>query len=222
MKHAMQTRSVLFDLDGTLVDSLPGIEFSVDCALAECGVPPRRRELRPLIGPPIRTIFSQLLESADEQHLSRLEQAFRSSYDSIGWSKTVPAEMAIDTLRAFYRAGVQLFLVTNKPLVATGQILAHLGIRELFSDVLCRNSIDPAFASKGEMLQYALRLHQLEARECLYVGDTSEDYRAAKEAGVPVAIVGYGYGEPTTVYPECIQLDKLSELLTIVEIMEMS
>ncbi len=62
----MQTRNVLFDLDGTLIDSLPGIEFSVDCALAECSLPPRRRELRPLIGPPIRAIFSQLLGRAAE------------------------------------------------------------------------------------------------------------------------------------------------------------
>jgi phosphoglycolate phosphatase len=218
----MQTRNILFDLDGTLIDSLPGIEFSVDCALAQCGMPPRHRELRPLIGPPIRSIFSQLLDGPPEDRLSALEQAFRSSYDETGWSKTVPADFAIDTLRAFHDAGLRLFLVTNKPSTPTAQIVEHLRIGPLFSEILCRNSRTPPFASKADMLRHLIRVHQLEPGECLYVGDTSEDYRAAEEVGLPVAIVAYGYGEPNTTHGECIHLDNLSELLTIVETMEMS
>lgn len=218
----MQTRAVLFDLDGTLVDSLPGIEFSVDCSLSECGRSARTRELRPLIGPPIRTILSQLATDADEQHLSHLEQAFRTSYDTAGWAKTVIAEEAAETLAGLRNAGLQLFVVTNKPAGATRQILEHLGLWQLFSDVLCRNSRTPAFQSKAAMLEHVIQVHQLEAGECLYVGDTSEDYRAAKEVGMPVAIVSYGYGEPGASHPECVNLAKLSELLTIVEAMEMS
>ncbi len=218
----MQTRTVLFDLDGTLIDSLPGIEFSVDRSLAECGLPQRSLELRPLIGPPIRSIFSQLVPDADEQDLSRLEQAFRFSYDSTGWLKTVVAENALDTMRAFHNAGLQLFVVTNKPSGATRQILEWLGIWELFVDVLCRNSRTPPFESKSAMLRHLLDVHQLEPGECLYVGDTAEDYRAATEVHMPVAIVSYGYGVTNAAYPECIHLDNLRELLTIVETMEMS
>jgi len=218
----MHTRNLLFDLDGTLIDSLPGIEFSVDCALAECSLPPRRRPLRPLIGPPIRTIFSQLLGGPPEHHLSALEQAFRSSYDSAGWLKTVPAESAIDTLRTFHTAGMRLFLVTNKPATPTRRIVDHLGIAELFSDILCRNSITPPFSSKAGMLRHLLQVHQLDPKQCLYVGDTSEDYRAATEVGLPVAIVAHGYGEPNILHPQSIHLDNLGELLTIIETMEMS
>ncbi len=218
----MQTRTVLFDLDGTLVDSLPGIEFSVDRSLAECGLPARTRELRPLIGPPIRSIFSQLLTEPEEQRLSHLERAFRSSYDSAGWTKTVAAEQAAETLRALHGVGLQLFVVTNKPAVATRQILVRLGMWELFADVLCRDSRTPPFHSKAEMLEHVMQVHQLEASECLYVGDTSEDYRAAKEVGMPLAIVAYGYGEPDDSRSECIHLNKLTEILTLVETMEMS
>lgn len=221
----MRIRTVLFDLDGTLVDSLPGIEFSVDCSLAECGLPRRTRELRPLIGPPIRAIFSQLVAEADEQRLSRLEEAFRYSYDSTGWSKTRPAEDAADTLRACRVAGLQLFVVTNKPAAATRLILEWLGIWEWFADVICRNSRTPPFASKAEMLRQLVELHHLDPRECLYVGDTSEDYRAAKDVSMRVAIVSYGYGEPNAAHPDSWQLGGLRELLQIVEtteIMEMS
>jgi phosphoglycolate phosphatase len=81
----MGLQAALFDLDGTLVDSLPGIAFSVDAAIAESGLPVRRTDLRPLIGPPIREIFRQLLPQADALHLSSLEAAFRTSYDTGGW-----------------------------------------------------------------------------------------------------------------------------------------
>lgn len=218
----MQTRHIIFDLDGTLVDSLPGIQFSVDCALAECNFEPRRQELRPLIGPPIRTILSQLIGETDEARLSVLEHAFRRSYDAEGWSKTVPADSMRETLITFSNAGLQLFVVTNKPQIPARRILAHLGIDSLLHAVLSRDSRIPAFSSKAEMLQCLVHMHQLEPGECLYVGDTSEDYWAGKAAGLRVAIAGYGYGEPNLCYPECIHLNNLGELLTIIEAMEMS
>lgn len=218
----MDTSAVLFDLDGTLVDSLPGIQFSVDCSLAECNMPPRDRELRSLIGPPIRGIFSQLLPQADEDQLSKLERAFRSSYDSGGWRKTVMHAEAVETLTRLKAAGLPLFLITNKPVGPTRQILEQFSLSDLFTDVLCRDSRTPPFRSKAEMLQQITAAHQLEPAACLYVGDTSEDYRAATEAGIPVAIVAHGYGEPGVFYPAAITVDRLTKLLTLVEVMEMS
>ncbi len=126
------------------------------------------------------------------------------------------------TLRTFHSAGLRLFLVTNKPATPTRRIVDHLGIAELFSDILCRNSVTPPFSSKASMLGHLLQVHQLDPKECLYVGDTSEDYRAAREVGLPMAIVAYGYGEPNVSHPQCIHLDNLGELLTIIETMEMS
>ncbi len=190
----MEIRAVLFDLDGTLVDSLPGIEFSVDCAFAECQMPPRERELRSLIGPPIRTIFSQLLSHADEQQLTKLESAFRVSYDSIGWRKTVLHDNAGGALGAVRDAGLPLFLVTNKPQAATHRILGAFDIDHLFTAVLCRDSRTPSFQSKAEMLGELVAAHSLEPATCMYIGDSREDYQAGKEAGIPTAIVAHGYG----------------------------
>jgi phosphoglycolate phosphatase len=222
MNPLMPIRAVLFDLDGTLVDSLPGIEFSVDAALAACQLTPRSRTLRPLIGPPIRAIFSQLLPQAEAPQLSLLEQAFRRSYDTEGWTKTLLAPTARETLSAFRDTGLDLFVVTNKPSVPTLRILNWLNLREVFLDVICRDSQNPPFRSKADMLRHTLELHHLNPANCLYVGDTSEDYRAACDAALPVAIVSHGYGDPDASYPGAIRLDSLLELLPKLEVMEMS
>jgi phosphoglycolate phosphatase len=216
----METHAVLFDLDGTLVDSLPGIEFSVDCCMEECGLASRQRPLRPLIGPPIRTILEEVAPGVTSEQLSQLERAFRQSYNSAGWRKTLLHAGAVDTLARLRTAGLPIFLVTNKPHVPTGQILEALGIGALFSDVLCRDSRTPAFESKAEMLRHVFSAHELDPAACLYVGDSIEDYRAAMEAGVPLALVGHGYGELQPGLPGCATLNSLSEVLNTIGILE--
>ncbi len=220
----MQARAVLFDLDGTLVDSLPGIEFSVDCALADCNAPQRNCHLRPLIGPPIRTILGQLVPEADEERLTALEAAFRASYDSAGWRKTALHDNAIETLSKLRADGFLLFLITNKPQGPTRQIVQALNLSHLFTEVLCRDSRDPSYGSKAEMLREIVARQNLESRACLYVGDTSEDSCAALEAGIPFAIVAHGYGRPDTNghEPASMNVNSLNELLNILTVMEMS
>lgn len=219
----MDTRAVFFDLDGTLVDSLPGIEFSVDFCLAECGAPRRQGDLRPLIGPPIRTILQQVALDADAQQLSELEQVFRRSYNSEGWRQTVVHEGAIDTLARLRCADVPVFLVTNKPGVPTRHILNTFGMAGLFTEVLCRDDRTPPFCSKAEMLEQLLRTHRLDPADCVYVGDSLEDYRAARDAGVPVALVTHGYGALQQSGLEgCSMLNNLSEVLNTIGILEIA
>jgi phosphoglycolate phosphatase len=216
----MQVRAVLFDLDGTLVDSLPGIEFSVDSSLAECNGAQRQRDLRALIGPPIRTIFQQLVPDGDSQQLSLLEQAFRSSYDSDGWRKTLLHDGALETLTRLRMAGLGLFLVTNKPLAPTQKILDALGIAGFFTDVVCRDSKTPPFQSKQEMLQDIVSAHGLSPAACIYVGDSFEDFCAASEAGLPVALVAHGYGALQSERAGCTPLTNLREVLNMIGILE--
>jgi phosphoglycolate phosphatase len=216
----MQVRAVLFDLDGTLVDSLPGIEFSVDCSLADSKGPQRHRDLRPLIGPPIRSILQQLAPDANNQQLSALEQAFRTSYDSEGWRKTVLHDGALETLTRLRMAGLGLFLVTNKPLTPTQKILDALGIAGFFTDVLCRDCKTPPFQSKQEMLQDIISAHRLSPAACIYVGDSFEDFRAASEAGLPVALVAHGYGALQSGPAGCTPLTNLRDVLNMIGILE--
>src|SRR5580692_11047650 len=167
-------RYFIFDLDGTLVDSLPGISWSIDAAFAGCGLP-RRSDLQCYIGPPVRTILATLCQTSDDAALDQLEQSFRRSYDSPGWRMTACRQGVRDLLSDLQVSGAQLFIVTNKPEPATHKILGELGLSAFFQEVACREAQN----SKAEVLAALLERRRLDRAACLMVGDTQEDSHAA-------------------------------------------
>ena len=203
--------NAIFDLDGTLVDSLPGIEWSVNEALRATGLPPLSRDLRALIGPPVRDILAAVSGVPDCGTLDRLERRFRLSYDTEGWRRTVCQPGVPDMLWRLLKGGVDLFVVTNKPAFATGRIVRSLKIDTFFKEVACRESRTPPFASKSELLNDLIHRRGLDRTECLMIGDTAEDYRAAESAGILCAIVAHGYG--TDPLPgDCFRIADWAEL----------
>lgn len=184
---------VLFDLDGTLIDSLPGIEWSAREALAECSLDADLTDLRSRIGPPIRVILQSVSGMTGEM-LNRLETAFRRSYDTAGWRRTELRPGVIHLLRELHDAGRRLWLITNKPSLATRQILAELKINGFFEECWSRDSRNPAFVSKAEMLDELLKRHHIRNVRAILVGDTIEDCRAAGAVGVQCFVVLGGYG----------------------------
>jgi phosphoglycolate phosphatase len=207
----------IFDLDGTLIDSLPGIGWSIEAALAACGLAPRSFDLKPLIGPPIRAMMATISGVSDAPALDCLERAFRASYDSEGWRKTVCQPGAPAALAELRTRGIALWVVTNKPRLSTGMILHELALESFFTETVCRDSRTPPFASKAEMLSDLLRRRNLERSRSLLIGDTSEDAHAASEAGVPCALVphGYGGGLDATLPEGCLLLAGWSHLLDL-------
>jgi phosphoglycolate phosphatase len=191
----MRFRHVIFDLDGTLIDSLPGIEWSSRQALAACGAGPLSCDLRPLLGPPIRTVLAQATGIAAPSRLDAIERAFRVSYDSEGFRQSVCFPGTLEMLEQLSAAGACLWVATNKNRLATGKILSQLGIRRFFREVACPDSRTPAFSSKAEMLIDLVNRCALVPSECLMVGDTREDAAAARAAQMPCAILAHGYGD---------------------------
>jgi phosphoglycolate phosphatase len=200
-------RHIIFDLDGTLIDSLPGIEWSAREALAACGAGPLLCDLGPLLGPPIRTILAQATGIDAPHRLDAMERAFRNSYDTEGWRQTVCFPGARETLEQLSAAGASLWAATNKNRLATGKILSRLGIRRFFREVACRDSQIPAFSSKADMLIDLVDRRGLELSECLMVGDTREDAAAARAAGMQCVILSHGYGgAPEAAWNELLSL----------------
>ena len=206
--------AMIFDLDGTLIDSLPGIEFSVKAAFVSCRIPFPAIDLRKMIGPPIQNILSQVAETTDPSILADLERAFRASYDENGWQKTLCYPGTESALHALQEAGIRLFVVTNKPQQVSLRIAEMIRIKQFFESIVTRDSRSPQYADKGEMIESLLHSNALDARNCLLVGDTAEDACAAALCGMPFAHIRHGYGtiSENVQSPVCLKLNSLSEL----------
>jgi phosphoglycolate phosphatase len=147
------------------------------------------RDLAPLIGPPIREILAAV-SGADGLVLDALERSFRASYDVGGWRRTVCLPGVADMLWNLMTGGIDLSIATNKPALPTGRILRELNLHGFFRAVACRDLRNPPFASKAELLGDLMSSHQMNRAECLIVGDTAEDWRAAQAAGIECVITG--------------------------------
>lgn len=190
----MRIDNIIFDLDGTLVDSLPGIEYA--CHYAVDSVCPDRGsfELRPFIGPPIRDIFHRIFPDIDGNELESLVKEFRKAYDNVGWKKTVLYDGVKAALIELENLNVRNYLVTSKPNFPTEKILDLLDIRNCFMDVVCPDSVTPDFLSKSDEMAYLIARNALDHEKVLCVGDSNSDQAAATACGIRFAAASYGYG----------------------------
>jgi phosphoglycolate phosphatase len=211
---------LLFDLDGTLLDSLPGIEYSARAAFAQCGLAIGEVDLRSLIGPPIRTILAKMAladttRGVSDEQLDRLVQAFRASYDSEGWKRTPHYAGAAELLREMRAQGRRLFVVSNKPRHISLRILSAAGTLELFEEIVTRDSREQAYKDKQEMMHSLMERHGLQPQDCLMVGDTMEDAVAAMQTGMQFCLMTHGYGDVPfgPAVPVAFRFHRFSELM---------
>jgi phosphoglycolate phosphatase len=211
--------AILFDLDGTLVDSAPGIEYSMRCAVAATGVAGTIHDVRTLVGPPVRAMFERALGPMPSETLDALEREFRSSYDATGWQQTRACAHAASTLEALPSLGVRAFVVTNKPAAPTGRILARLGLHAFCSGVVCLDSVSPPFGTKTDVVRYTMRHFGLVGPDTLVVGDSMDDARAAEACGVRFVAMSSGYGraDRQAEAPVAAVCAALSELVPLVK-----
>lgn len=209
------SKCVFFDLDGTLLDSLPGILHSVQQACQSLGLPKPGIDLRPFLGPPIRSILSKAVGTDDPSLLDRLESSFRASYDSGGWLKTACFDGAAETLAAMQTQGHRLFVVSNKPRHISLAILDRVGLLPLFEYIYTRDSRTPPWTSKDEILIGFLRENGVQSSDCLMVGDTMEDAEAAAAAGMNFVFMNHGYGQLRNTHSYYV-LDNFSQFAALI------
>lgn len=187
--------AVLFDLDGTLVDSRPGIEASVRAALAESGTQLELPSLEGMLGRPLADLMDSVAPGLSAREQESLRGAFRRHYDAEGWRQSEPYPGSVRVLGAMRHSGARLFVATNKRRVPTLAILESTGLSGLIEAVYTPESRDPSYTSKGEMGRACMTEQGLSCAATLVVGDSSEDAGMAAECGVSFAAVSWGYGD---------------------------
>lgn len=170
----------MFDLDGTLIDSAPGITGHLARAFAAV-VPDRALpDLRPFIGPPVATMIPRIAPDLSAQDVKAVLAQFRSSYDADGCVEVTVFPGVESLLRSLNAFGVDVFVATFKPLVPTEKILGALGLRRWIRDLRCVDGPGGPWADKAAMIGDLVA----PTAEAVYVGDTLDDERAALAAGV--------------------------------------
>lgn len=200
---------LLFDLDGTISESAPGITQSVQYALSTIGIEePDLKALEHFVGPPLNTEFKKTY-GVDDQTAIDLVQAYRTFYNETGifaCSMYAGIESLIPQL---HKQGKKLGICSSKPKVYVEQILANFGIFDCFSLINAPDLQDELQkknqSDKATLIQQALDHWQVDSNQVAMVGDRYMDICGAKANGVLAIGVTYGYGS----YEELIDADIL-------------
>jgi phosphoglycolate phosphatase len=212
-------RLVLIDLDGTLVDTIPDIAFSIDHMLTELGMPAAGPErVREWVGNGTEMLVRRALAGAyagevDESVYERALPIFTELYSRHVCDRSQVYDgvrSGLDYLRA---CGARLACVTNKSEAFTSRLLAALALDQHFSlvlsgDTLARRKPDPM------PLLYAADHFGVAPADALLIGDSANDVKAARAAGFGIVCVSYGYNhgqDIRTSAPDAV-IDSLAEL----------
>lgn len=213
-------RLVMFDLDGTLVDSVPDLAAAVDKTLHELGRPPAGvNQVRDWVGNGARVLVRRALAGGlehahvDDAQAEQALELFMQHY-AANHALTQVYSGVKPTLDWLREQQVELAIVTNKPERFVAPLLDEKGLGGYFrwivgGDTLPQQKPDPA------ALRHVLRLARVEPAQALFIGDSRNDVRAAKAAGVPCVALSYGYnhGRPIAEEHPAQVLDCLSGLL---------
>jgi phosphoglycolate phosphatase len=182
---------VVFDVDGTLLDSAPGIVAGFRHALHSVGFEaPDEATLRSDLGPPVGDIFTAL--GLPARDLSRAVHAYRRFYLGYGMQQSTPYEGIAELLAALRQAGVTLGTATAKRTNLARAILDHHDLSRYFTVV---NGTDEQRSTKTATLDLTLHLlGRPNPAEVMMVGDRYSDVIAARRCGVDPVAVTWGYG----------------------------
>lgn len=188
---------ILFDLDGTLIDSAPAILASFREAFVQTGIAPVRAIDESVIGPPLPETLQLLSGSDDPAQIGQLAEAFKASYDSDGYKATAAYAGVDELLADLANAGLTLSIATNKRIHPTRLILDHLGWGGYFAHVYALDLFTPRLPNKAAMIARLLADQNIGREQAIYIGDRSEDGESADTNGLPFIAVTWGYGSLT-------------------------
>ena len=184
---------ILFDLDGTLTDSKPGIIECIAYALEKENVPYTNQILDKMVGPPFRVSMHDFL-GLEMPEIEKLIGIYRGVYEEYGYKNCKVFEGVEQMLSALKNAGKVLGVATSKPIKFTQMIMRDFDLGKYF-DYVAGASSDASKEAKSDVIQGAVEnLGVKDKSKVLMVGDRLYDIEGAHMQGIDCAAVLYGYG----------------------------
>jgi phosphoglycolate phosphatase len=208
--------ALIFDLDGTLIDSAPDIAAAINAGFARNGWPAMDvRYVEQFIGNGPRRLIVDILEDRDIHYddalIASTYQGYLEAYLNDPASRTRFFDHVREDLDALHKVGIRLGVCTNKNQEITTRVLAKLALDHIFDVVIGADAVPACKPDPGHLLAVANAM-RLEPGTWAYVGDTSVDKATALAAGVPFYVVPWGGGRNVEVQ-QGFRLTRLADFL---------
>lgn len=189
-------KACIFDLDGTLTDTLESLTYSVNKTLKEMALSPiTAKECESFVGNGARVLMECSLRAAGEQNLDRIEEAmerYGRIFDANCTYHVTPYEGVTEMLGNLKKRGIRLGVLSNKPHQQTVKVVREIFGEGVFDYAQGQQEQIPRKPDPAGVYQL-LKEMQVTARECLYVGDSEVDIRTGRNAGVKTIGVTWGF-----------------------------
>lgn len=192
----MEIKNVIFDLDGTLLNTLVDIKDAINDALKSCNVPLSYtfEESKRLIGDGADTLVHRSLGDLDSPDLfAAVKKAYMPLYRLYQDRHTLPFDGISFMLSSLHEMGLNLFVVSNKPDSLAKAIVSAKLDSSLFKEVFGHREGEPV-KPDPILVQRIFSMNHISPEETLYCGDSHVDVETAHNAGIPVALCLWGYG----------------------------
>ncbi len=186
-----QLNAALFDLDGTIIDSEPGITATFDYTLSQFGISYPREQMRAFLGPPLSESFARLVRP---EEVDRCVEIYRRRYAEDGIYRCAVYPGIPDVFRQLKEQGWTVCLATSKLREAAVTILDRFELTPFF-DLIGGSSADGSIETKEEVLRSILPALEAQGRHGVMIGDRFHDMEGAARCGLPAVGVLYGYGD---------------------------
>lgn len=216
----MNWNTIIYDLDGTLLNSLEDIRDSANYTMRKLGFPEKdHEEIKSAVGNGVRHLITSCIpqeRNTDEETLEQALRIFRQYYFLHSQDKTMPYEGARGHLCRLGGEGIKMAVISNKPDEAAQKVVRHF-----FGDCIAYISGEKEGVRRKpapDLIQEALCFLDSETARAVYVGDSEVDALTARNAGIPVILVSWGFRNRETLEtlePDYL-VDNFDELTSLI------
>jgi phosphoglycolate phosphatase len=206
---------IIFDFDGTISNSITGIQNSFDESYLHVFGEKNSIDLYPMIGPPIHLILKKIRPQINEEEIHVFVAEFRKRYDSKGHMLNSLYPEITDVIKKLHQEKHHLHIATFKRRLPLLKIMDENKLTTFFTSIYTYDKIDGSnYMSKADMVKDMIQEQGIFNQNICFLGDSQDDYKAAFENKIPFIFASYGYGINL---PAAYTIQKPIELLNVIQ-----